>query len=162
MIRKIRFNDTEYDTPADMPPAVRAAYEHALELARQGWAGSLQSSHINVQVSASVRFVHNGRVYDSVAELPPDVREKYEKAIDQVDKDHDGIPDLLEDKSAPLSAPPAETASEFSSFESTLSHLQPQPPVISPDRPALPVGALAIVVFLLLVIAGLLVIILRY
>ena len=41
-------------------------------------------------------IVIEGKTYKSVDEMPPDVRKKYEAAIRNLDKNQNGIPDLLE------------------------------------------------------------------
>ncbi len=151
MIRKIRFNGTGYQSPADMPPAVRAAYENALHLARVGGPPGRPGSHVSVNVSTHVRFVHDGKVYASKAEKRPEVREKYEKAMGEIDKDLDGVLDVFESGDAP-------------SLESSIMPLVPQPPVISGDQSgkSLPIAALLIILFLLAVIAGLAVFVLSH
>jgi hypothetical protein len=47
------------------------------------------------------RILYNGHQYDNIDQMPPDVREAYEKAIKAVgnifaDNDHNGMPDILE------------------------------------------------------------------
>ncbi|HTL31362.1 MAG TPA: hypothetical protein VL282_19165 [Tepidisphaeraceae bacterium] len=46
------------------------------------------------------RMTVNGKTYSSINEMPPDVRAQYEKAMRSMmaDKDGDGIPDLLENR----------------------------------------------------------------
>ena len=91
---RIRFNGQEYASVEAMPPDVRQAFEKAMSRARetQGQAG----------VHTSTKVVFNGREFASVLEMPPDVRSQYEQAMNMVDKDHDGIPDMLEtSQSAP-------------------------------------------------------------
>src|SRR5262245_5397803 len=41
-------------------------------------------------------IVIDGKTYKSVDEMPPDIRAKYEEAMRNLDKDQNGIPDLLE------------------------------------------------------------------
>jgi hypothetical protein len=55
------------------------------------------------RTSVSVGRINiNGKTYSSVDEMPPDVRKQYEQTMQNLmaDKDHDGIPDLLEHPSA--------------------------------------------------------------
>lgn len=43
-------------------------------------------------------FIVNGRSYSSIEEMPPDVRQVYERAVDILaDKDQNGMPDILEE-----------------------------------------------------------------
>jgi hypothetical protein len=41
-------------------------------------------------------IVIDGKTYKSVEEMPPDIRAKYEEAMRNLDKDRNGIPDMLE------------------------------------------------------------------
>ena len=51
------------------------------------------------------KIVVGGKEYSSVDEMPPDVRQLYEKAMSMLaDKDANGIPDILEGKSVGISA----------------------------------------------------------
>jgi len=45
-------------------------------------------------------IVINGRTYKSVEEMPEDVRRNYEQALGNMDKDLNGIPDMLENVNA--------------------------------------------------------------
>ena len=84
---KIRFNGQEYDGVEAMPPDVRQAFEQAIARARaQGGAG----------VHTSTKVIFNGQEYASVDAMPADIRSQYEQAMALYDKDHDGIPDVLE------------------------------------------------------------------
>ena len=85
---KIRFNGQEYAGVEAMPPAVRQAYEQALTKA---------------QVHRSTKIVFNGQTYASPDEMPAGLRSQYEQVLAMVDKDHDGIPDMLETGPAPAS-----------------------------------------------------------
>lgn len=60
------------------------------------------------------KIIFNGVEYDNAGEMPPDVRAQYDKAVRNLpDRDHNGIPDLLEssDASKPIFAPAITTAS---------------------------------------------------
>jgi len=48
------------------------------------------------QVHRSTKVVFNGRTYDSLDEMPAEERSQYEQVMAMLDKDHDGIPDMLE------------------------------------------------------------------
>ncbi len=45
-------------------------------------------------------IVIDGKTYKSVDEMPPDVRQKYEAAMGNLDKNQDGVPDMLENMNA--------------------------------------------------------------
>ena len=87
---KIRFNGQEYAGVEAMPAEVRKVYEQALASA---------------QVRRSTKVVFNGNSYASLDEMPAEVRSQYEQVMGILDKDHDGIPDMLETGQAAGTAP---------------------------------------------------------
>ena len=78
---KISFNGQEYDSLDAMPPEVRQAYEQVLAESR---------------THKPTKLMFNGREYDSVDQMPAEVRSQYEQVMAEFDKDHNGIPDMLE------------------------------------------------------------------
>jgi hypothetical protein len=78
---RINFNGQEYDGVEAMPAEVRQAYEELLAESRK-------------QKLTKVMF--NGREYNSPDEMPAEVRSQYEQVMAEFDKDHNGIPDMLE------------------------------------------------------------------
>lgn len=68
------------------------------------------------RTSVSVGRINiNGKTYSSVGEMPPDVRKQYEQAMQTMmaDKDHNGIPDILEHPSASTGKVGLSTAQSF-------------------------------------------------
>ena len=163
MATKIRFNGTEYNSADEMPSDVRAAYDRALELAAQGKSGGLLGGHVNVKVSTKVRLMSGGKTYDNPDEMPPDVRAKYDKVMGQIDKNGNGVPDMLEGNVAPavteFSAPSNDAFA--TTDQSTLQPLAPSQPVIAPDRPnnrmMIAIAAFAVAVVLIGALAVLLI-----
>ena len=52
--------------------------------------------------TTQTRFTVNGQTYNSVDEMPPDVRQKFQDAMSKLaDRDGNGIPDILEGKGDP-------------------------------------------------------------
>jgi hypothetical protein len=43
-----------------------------------------------------MKFIVNGQEYDALESLPPEARAKYEQAMGKLDKNQNGIPDILE------------------------------------------------------------------
>jgi hypothetical protein len=88
---KIVFNGHEYDSVDAMPPDVRKEYEVALETLRKSGGEEILSvlqrgvgvagSHIKATFR---EIVVNGKKYDSVDAMPPDVRRTYEQAMVRV------------------------------------------------------------------------------
>ncbi len=97
--------------------------------------------------------------------MPPAVRAKYGEAMQALDRDHDGVPDILQGAAAPsVSLPSTPAASApFTLLEAGSALLQPvapSQPVIAPDgsgsRVLLTIAGVVIII-LLLVVLGLLV-----
>jgi hypothetical protein len=115
---------------------------------------------VNVKFSTKVRFAYNGKVYDSPDELPPDVKAKYDKAMEQIDRNHKGMPDMLENNAAQLTPQsPAPPVDSFATTDgSSLQQLAPSQPVIAPEGPntrILLIGAAVIGLALLIAIVAL-------
>jgi len=91
---KIRFNGQEYAGVETMPPEVRQAYERAVS---------------GAHVYRSTKLTFNGQTYGSVDEMPADVRSQYEQVIALVDKNQNGIPDVLETGRAAAIAPSSDS-----------------------------------------------------
>ncbi len=53
------------------------------------------SSGMNV-MSSNMKFIVNGQEYNVLENLPPEARAKYEQAMAKLDKNQNGIPDVLE------------------------------------------------------------------
>lgn len=102
MKTQIIFNGQQYDSPEAMPPDVRAAYQKVLaQLAdtdKNGIPDVLERSSAarNVIGARHSSISINGREYKNLNEMPPPVRLLYEKVMQQVDKNRNGLPDALE------------------------------------------------------------------
>jgi hypothetical protein len=88
---KIVFNGKEYDNVDAMPPDVRKEYEVALETLRKSGGEEILTvlqrdmGVSGTHIKATYReIVVNGKKYDSVDAMPPDVRRAYEQAIARV------------------------------------------------------------------------------
>lgn len=99
---RIIFNGQEYSSSEAMPPSVRQTYEQALAqltdadqngipdiLERGAAAGNV----IGIQHTS---ITINGRTFNSVDEMPLEVRRIYEEAIAHVDANRNGVPDAVE------------------------------------------------------------------
>ncbi len=88
MSLKIVFNGKEYDNVDAMPPDVRKEYDVALETLRKSGGEEILSvlqrdmGVSGTHIKATFReIVVNGKKYDSVDAMPPDVRRAYEQAV---------------------------------------------------------------------------------
>jgi hypothetical protein len=164
MKNKILFNGKEYTSPDEMPPDARRAYAAAMGqvtnlLADQDRDGvpdifeNLASGNAqNVQVFSTSQVIVDGEAYNSLAEMPPEVQQKFQTALE--DKNRDGIPDAFE------------KLGQFS--QSSVSGNRPQtnlPPMALEPESASPLMWLffagGIIVLLLVVIAGLVYLLVR-
>jgi hypothetical protein len=89
----------------------------------------------------------NGKEYASVDDMPPEVRELYEKAMSALDKDGNGVPDFAEGKGGFFAAAGeilgAAREAQKSGFRVTFSTQKAssppaEPTVETPSAPALP------------------------
>jgi RNase P/RNase MRP subunit p29 len=104
-VERIVFNGREYSSADDMPPDVREAFERTMRLTadsdRNGVPDVFEGRDGNVTSVTRQKIVVNGREYGSVEEMPPDVRQAYERMRSAfVDSDRDGVPDMFEGRDA--------------------------------------------------------------
>ena len=102
MATRIVFNGVEYSSPDDMPAEVRKTYDQALAmLADADLDGTpdaverARSKQNVIGIDHTIISV-NGETYHGVDEMPPGIRSAYEQAMAQLDKNRDGIPDVLQ------------------------------------------------------------------
>ena len=139
---KIRFNGQEYPSVEAMPPEVRQVYEQALSKAR---------------VQTSTKVVFNGHTYGSLDEMPPELRSQYEQVMAIVDKNHDGIPDMLQAGQAAAAAPVSENSTLVEAAPLG-SNSAPAPQKKGRASTAILIGLIVlivVVVLLILIMAGL-------
>jgi len=105
-----------YKSVEEMPADVRRAYESAMsQLADNDGNGlpdvlegltSLKDQNKNgmpdafegmvSNIISSTKIIADGNEYNSLDELPPDVRAKYEQAMGTLDSNRNGVPDFFE------------------------------------------------------------------
>jgi hypothetical protein len=121
MNQKIVIDGKVYNSVDEMPPDVRSQYEAAMRnfdknqngtpdllenmnpFADQNKDGVLEVFENMPAFQGSVgttmqstKIIVNGQTYDSVDQLPPDVRAKYQQAMGNLDATGNGIPDFME------------------------------------------------------------------
>lgn len=95
-------NGKTYNSMDEMPPDVRARYDmlnNLLADKNQDGTPDIMADAMNAgtTVIQSSTIIYQGKTYNSVDELPPDARAKYEQAMAQLaDQNQNGTPDVLE------------------------------------------------------------------
>ena len=104
-----------YESVQDMPEDVRRTYENAMrQLAdndRNGLPDFLEDMTVlkdqneampatfegmALNMISSTKIIADGNEYNSLDQLPPDVRAKYEQAMGTLDTNRNGVPDFFE------------------------------------------------------------------
>jgi hypothetical protein len=119
--RFVAIDGKTYKSIDEMPPDIRAKYEEAMRAVdrdRNGMPDRLDPANplgdknkdgtpdafeglVNFQgsiqqVMGSTKILVNGQSYDSLDQLPPEIRAQYEQAMGAMDKNRNGIPDFVE------------------------------------------------------------------
>ena len=105
MAGTIVFDGKTYNSVDEMPLDVREAYRQVIGIFADKnqnglpdifeGTGDVSTQNINIQGN-STAIIYDGKKYDSVDQLPPEARQKYEQAMGRLDADKDGIPDFVE------------------------------------------------------------------
>ena len=127
-----------YKSVDEMPEDVRKNYESTMRNFDKNQNGTpdffeeLGSFQGTTNVISTTQITVNGQVFDSLDQLPPDIRAKYEQALGAMDANKNGIPDFVEG----MLNPSNQTANIATSFGTT-SPLPSNPmPVSSTIEPA--------------------------
>jgi len=110
--KRIVIDGKTYNSVNEMPEDVRQQYEQAMSslrdqsgtniadvLADKNKNGSpdiIENTAGAPIVTKAIKVVVNGKEFNSLDDLPPDVRAKYDKAMGALDANHNGIPDFME------------------------------------------------------------------
>lgn len=163
-----------YSSVDEMPPDVRAKYEEAMQKLKtqkvmdvlgdknqNGTPDIFENMSTTNVMSTSMNFVVDGKTFNSIEDLPPEVRARYEKAMGALDKNQNGIPDFMEgmmnipNQTPPAESPPATTNSISSQFvKSSQDKSMPASSTITPDTSNGWMLALAGLLILFLCVAG--------
>lgn len=114
----IVINGKTYNSVDEMPEDVRKQYEEAMgtlkdenknhipdivenmnilaDKDRDGMPDVFENSSSNAVVAGSTKIIVDGKEYGSLADLPLDVRIRYEQALGKLDANQNGMPDFLE------------------------------------------------------------------
>ena len=130
--KRIVIDGKTYQSVDEMPEDVRRNYEEAMKgfaaVSETSVSGSLadmknifadnnnngvpdvlEGSPV-INVTGGMKYIVDGKVFNSVDELPPEARAKYDQAMGSLDKNANGVPDFLEGMSLPNQASIATTS----------------------------------------------------
>jgi len=135
-----------YNSVNDMPPDIRQKYEQAMSKFKDENQNNIPDGFENLNIlgdknnngipdvfenmstmnamSSAMKFIVNGQEFNSLDSLPPEARAKYEKAMGTLDKNQNGIPDVLEN----MMKTPDQTPFTAQSTPMTTSP-RPSPPI---------------------------------
>jgi len=177
--RRIVIDGKTYASVEEMPEEVRRNYEEAMkgftELNPGNFTGAMselknifadknnngtpeifEGSQV-VNIAGNVKFVVDGKTVNSLDELPPEARARYERATAVLDRNQNGTPDLLEGLLNPqMQSQPIQPAIDQPNppTRSVLQSAPPISPAIAPDTSNGWLLALAIVGVLFLCMVG--------
>lgn len=178
--RKIVIDGKTYNSVDEMPEDVRRSYEEAMRgLGSTPPAANSPMQILNnvfadgnnngvpdiienqqfINVSGGMSFVVDGKTYNSVDDLPPDARARYEQAMSMMDGNRNGMPDFLEGMMNVSNQPaqPAMTTTDYTPDTTRHASRPPMPvssPTLTPDTTNGWVLALAALALLFLCAAG--------
>lgn len=132
--RHIVIDGKVYHSVDEMPPEVRARYERAAASLPADMPQMPQPAPSTSMMTGGMTFVVDGKEYHRIEDLPPEARAKYEQAMGMLDRNRNGMPDILEGM---LGAPPQTTVSTGTAPSSAPQPASrppmPAPPAIAPD-----------------------------
>ena len=118
--RRIVIGGKIYNGVDEMPEDVRQKYEEIMRKFDQNQNGipdmleggnlfadnnqngmpdafeELAALAVQSKILASTNIQVNGQTYESLDQLPPEIRAKYEQAMSRLDANHNGVPDFME------------------------------------------------------------------
>jgi hypothetical protein len=155
---KIVIDGIAYNSVDEMPEDVRRSYEQAmrgsgstppagidpLQSLNNVFTDADQNGILDIMenlqapgVSGGMKFVVDGKTYNSVDDLPPDARARYEQAMGTMDKNRNGMPDFLEGMMgvSTQTIQPAATTTSFTPDTRRHASRLPMPvaPINTPD-----------------------------
>ena len=180
---KIVIDGKTYNSVDEMPADVRRTYEEAMRgLTSTPPAANNPMQILNnvfadgnnngvpdiienqqfINLSGGMSFVVDGKTYNSVDDLPPDARARYEQSMGSLDGNRNGMPDFLEGmlKVSNQTAQPAITTTNYTPETTRSVARQPMPvssPTIEPESSngwMLAVAALALLFLCAAGVAG--------
>ena len=135
-----------YKSVDEMPEDVRKSYENAMrQIGSSPNIVSTSGENLDVfadknnngmpdafegmvaNVFSTTKIVADGKAYNSLDQLPPDIRAKYEKAMGAMDANKNGVPDFLEGMMNVPNPPTNQAAVSFGTASPPLASPKPMP-----------------------------------
>ncbi|MBK9927174.1 MAG: hypothetical protein IPP66_18045 [Anaerolineales bacterium] len=166
--KRIVIDGKTYNSVDEMPPDIRQKYEEAMRTFQGdtvSQVGNITADNNNNSLSdvfesmpsgkivANImKFIVDGSEYKSLDDLPPEARAKYQQAMEQLDKNQNGIPDMLEGMTT-NAAPNVQSTPAMTSFPSfPVASSKPIAPISSAmDEPEGSSGWMLVLVGVLLI-----------
>ncbi|NWG34087.1 MAG: hypothetical protein HXY42_06560 [Chloroflexi bacterium] len=132
---RIVIDGKTYNSVNEMPPEIRAKYEQATADAKRERTADFAGQTAQPFAFNAMKFVVDGKEYDSLDDLPPEARAKYEEAMNMLDKNRNGVPDLVEGMMGMFSQPsaPQNTPTAGTARRPAPQKVPPPSPAIAPD-----------------------------
>ena len=143
-----------YNSVDEMPPDIRQKYEEAMRALNDADGNLIPDAFENMNiladkdkdgmpdifeglagtsvVSSAMKIIVDGKEYNSIEDLPPDARAKYEEAMGKLDANQNGIPDFVEGMMG-ASMRTINSASSSGTGAPRRSSLPPVSPAITPE-----------------------------
>jgi hypothetical protein len=135
-----------YKSVEEMPEDVRKSYEDAMRQMGSN-PNSVSASQGNLDIFAdknnngmpdafdgmvanvfsATKIVADGKAYNSLDQLPPEVRAKYEQAMGAMDANKNGVPDFLEGMMNVPNQPASQAAASFATASPPPASPKPMP-----------------------------------
>jgi hypothetical protein len=134
---KLIVNGKTYNSVDEMPEDVRKQYEQAMNSLKDEDKNQIPDAFENISsknvVSSSMKIIVNGKEFNGLEDLPPDVRARYEQAMGKLDANQNGMPDFLEGMiTTPIQTTNVETSFGTETPRRSLS--LPVSQTITPDK----------------------------
>ena len=143
-----------YNSVNEMPPDVRQKYDEAMSSLKDANGNRILEAFENQNILAdqdkdgipdmledltsknvvmsSMKIIVDGKEFNRIEDLPPEVRAKYEQALGAMDANRNGMPDFLEGMITPPEQNPS-IASSFGTETTPHSANTTSSPGIAPD-----------------------------
>jgi len=135
--RRIVIDGKSYKSVDEMPPDVRAKYEQAMRNLKDnnqdGMPDMFEASASTQVISNTMQYVVDGREYNNIDDIPLEARAKYEAAMGVLDKNKNGMPDILEGMFEGVNIPPQIPKNPPTTTSQHPSNPIPASPTITPD-----------------------------